>query len=137
MQIDEVLAQARESLTVKRVFGEPIERDGVTVIPVANVMGGGGGGGGVGPASVSPAQAGETGQATDTGDLVAVGPGMASGSGVGYGVRATPAGVYVIRDGEVEWQPAVDTTRVMVMGRLIGIFFLFVAWRLMRAWIRR
>ena len=28
----------------QRVFGEPIERDGVTIIPVARVAGGGGGG---------------------------------------------------------------------------------------------
>jgi uncharacterized spore protein YtfJ len=31
-------------MTMKRVFGEPIERGGVTVIPVANVTGGFGGG---------------------------------------------------------------------------------------------
>lgn len=132
MQVDELLAQARESMTVKRVFGDPIERDGVTVIPVANILGGGGGGGGEGPV---PA-ASEADRAA-AGDLVAVGPGMASGSGVGFGVRATPAGAYVIKDGDVTWQPAVDSTRVMVMGQLIGIFFLFVAWRLLRAWIRR
>jgi uncharacterized spore protein YtfJ len=30
------------------VFGEPVERDGVTVIPAASVLGGGGGGGGDG-----------------------------------------------------------------------------------------
>ena len=31
-------------LTVRRVFGEPVVRDDVTVIPVARVVGGGGGG---------------------------------------------------------------------------------------------
>jgi uncharacterized spore protein YtfJ len=46
VDLNTLLAQARDSLTVKRVFGEPIERDGVTVIPVANVMGAFGGGGG-------------------------------------------------------------------------------------------
>jgi hypothetical protein len=86
MQVDEVLAQARDTITVKRVFGDPIERDGLTVIPVANVMGGGGAG---------------------SGDS----PNEGTGSGVGFGVRATPAGVYIIRDGAVEWQPAVDMGR--------------------------
>lgn len=32
-------------MKVKQVFGEPYERDGITVIPAAAVSGGGGGGG--------------------------------------------------------------------------------------------
>ena len=40
MDVHEVLNQARDAMTVKRVFGDPYEKDGVTVIPVANVMGG-------------------------------------------------------------------------------------------------
>jgi len=43
--IDAMLAGAREAMTVSRVFGEPIERGEVTIIPVAQVQGGGGGGG--------------------------------------------------------------------------------------------
>jgi uncharacterized spore protein YtfJ len=96
MQIDEILAQARDTMTVKRVFGDPIERDGLTVIPVANVMGGGGGG---------------------RGDS----PDQGTGSGAGFAVRATPAGVYVIRDGTVEWEPAVDMGRVILVGQLVAI----------------
>src|SRR5689334_11010635 len=34
IDVDSLLAQARESMTVKRVFGDPIERDELTVIPV-------------------------------------------------------------------------------------------------------
>ena len=101
MQVEEVLAQARDSMTVQRVFGDPIERDGVTVIPVANVMGGAGGGSGDSPE-------------------------QGSGGGVGYGVRATPAGVYVIRDGTVDWQPAVDMGRVILVGQLVAIVALLV-----------
>lgn len=44
MNAQEIRAQAREVMTVKRVFGEPYEKDGVTVIPVANVSGGAWGG---------------------------------------------------------------------------------------------
>ena len=44
MDVETLLHQAREVTTVRRVFGEPIERDGVTVVPVAAVRGGGGGG---------------------------------------------------------------------------------------------
>ena len=32
--------------------------------------------------------------------------------GIGYGLRATPAGVYVIKDREVEWRPALDANRL-------------------------
>ena len=45
MDVHEVLNHARDAMTVKRVFGDPYEKDGVTVIPVANVMGGAGAGG--------------------------------------------------------------------------------------------
>ncbi len=40
--VDEILAGARDAMTVKRVFGDPVDTDGVTVIPVARVGGGGG-----------------------------------------------------------------------------------------------
>ena len=42
MGLEELLAKANDSITVGRVFGTPIERDGVLVIPVAAVQGGGG-----------------------------------------------------------------------------------------------
>jgi len=45
MKVDDLLQGARDALTVRRVYGEAIERDGVTVIPAAMVIGGGGGGG--------------------------------------------------------------------------------------------
>jgi len=46
MDVQAVITQARDALTVDRVFGQPYERNGVTVFPVATVRGGGGGGGG-------------------------------------------------------------------------------------------
>src|SRR2546427_8814129 len=41
----EVLNQTRDAMTARRVYAEPYQQDGVTVIPAANVWGGGGGGG--------------------------------------------------------------------------------------------
>ncbi|MEX0625654.1 MAG: hypothetical protein WD402_03835 [Chloroflexota bacterium] len=35
MNVDEMLSGARDTMTVKRVYGDPIERDGVLVIPAA------------------------------------------------------------------------------------------------------
>jgi uncharacterized spore protein YtfJ len=84
--VDELLAGARDAITVKRVYGDPIEQEGVTVIPAAAVGGGGGGGG----------------DAEHNG-------------GGGFGVRARPVGAYVIRGDEVTWVPAVDVTRLAVV----------------------
>ncbi len=86
MDVQELLSQARDGMTVRRVFGDPIERDGVTVIPVATVMGGGGGGGGE--------------------------SGNDRGSGAGFGLHARPAGAFVIRGDDVSWQPAIDVNRI-------------------------
>ncbi|MDH4142693.1 MAG: spore germination protein GerW family protein, partial [Chloroflexota bacterium] len=123
MQIDEILGQARDTMTVRRVFGEPIERDGLTLVPVANVMGGAGGGGGEAPAPGAEGAAGSD----------ASGPPMGSGMGVGYGVRATPAGVYVIKDGDVRWEPAMDLTRIAIMGQIVAIVLLLVVRSVLRS----
>jgi uncharacterized spore protein YtfJ len=87
---------ARDSMTVRRVFGEPIDRDGTTIIPVAFVFGGGGGGGG--------------------GDTEGNG-----GGGTGFGLRARPVGAYVVRDGEVRWEPSLDVTRVAILGQVVAL----------------
>lgn len=101
MKVDEVLSGVRDAISVKRVFGEPYERDGVTIIPVAAVGGGGGGGG-------------------DT----------EGNGGSGFGVGARPVGAYVIRDGDVKWQPAVDVARMALIG-LAGLVVLrgMLPWR--------
>jgi uncharacterized spore protein YtfJ len=77
--IDELLEGARDTITVRRVYGEPIEQEGLTLVPAAAVRGGGGGGGD-----------------------------SEGNGGGGFGVAARPVGAYVIRDGEVAWRPAVD-----------------------------
>jgi len=96
MNLTETISNARDSITVKRVYGEPYERNGVTVIPAATVMGGGGGGEG------------------DQGD-------GQTGSGGGFGLRARPVGAYVIRGEEVSWRPALDLNRVILGCQLLGL----------------
>ena len=127
MEMQEVLNHARDAMTVKRVFGDPYEKDGITVIPVANVMGGAGAGGGTG-VGTKPASA----------DEESVGEGAAdSGYGMGYGLRATPAGVYVIKGGEVEWQPALDTNRLTLQRAGVAIVALLVLRSIFRTLARR
>ena len=48
MDVQQVLSQAKDAISVGRVYGDPYERDGVVVIPAASVRGLGGGGGGEG-----------------------------------------------------------------------------------------
>ncbi len=49
MDVQTVITQVQDALSVKRVFGEPYERNGTTVIPVAKIQGGAGGGMGEDP----------------------------------------------------------------------------------------
>jgi uncharacterized spore protein YtfJ len=97
MNVAEMLEGAREAMTVKRVYGEPIEREGLTIVPAAHVRGGGGGGG----------------DAKNNG-------------GAGFGLTARPVGVYVVKDGNVAWEPAVDVTRISLLGVVAGIVALLV-----------
>lgn len=75
--------------SVRAVFGEPIERDGITVIPVARVRWGFGGGAGTGPVAMGPGvdrQAAAS-EGTSGGD------GRAGyGTGGGGGAAADPVG---------------------------------------------
>lgn len=105
MKIEEVLATAKDSMTVKRVYAEPIERDGTTVIAAAAMSGGGGGGGG----------SDEEGH---------------EGSGGGFGMGAKPVGAYVIKDGQVSWQPAVDVNRLMIVVGVVAVTALIVGARI-------
>jgi uncharacterized spore protein YtfJ len=89
MKVDDLLQGARDAITARRVYGEPIESEGVTVVPAASVRGGGGGGG----------------DADDNG-------------GGGFGLAARPVGAWVIRDGDVSWRPAVDLTRLVAIAAL-------------------
>lgn len=107
MDASELLSKVRDGMTATTVYSEPIERDGVIVIPASSVMGGGGGGGGPVPAG------GEAGE----GRVAAGG----EGSGVGFGVNAKPAGAFVIRGQDVEWVPAIDRNRQIMLGSLMGL----------------
>lgn len=96
MKVEDVTQRASEVASVRRVFGEPIERAGVTIIPVAHVIGGGGGGSGGLATGDDDRQSGEAG-------------------GSGFGVLARPLGVFVIRDqGVVEWKPAVNPLPIIL-----------------------
>jgi uncharacterized spore protein YtfJ len=109
MEAQEVIAQARDAITVKRVFGEPYEKNGLTIIPAARVRGGAGGGGGEGP------------------------EGQGKGSGTGFGVSARPVGTYAIRGDEVTWRPAVDVNKVILGAQVVAIVALLTVRTIVKA----
>jgi uncharacterized spore protein YtfJ len=108
MDPHQVLAGAQDALAARRVFGEPIQSGNVTVIPAAHVRGGGGGGGD-----------------------------SAGSGGVGFGINARPAGVFVIRNDDVRWRPAVDVNRVILGGQLVAMTALITLRPIIVQWLSR
>ena len=108
MKVSELFTSANDAITVKRVYAEPYEKDGLTVIPAAVVGGGAGGGSGHD----------EKGQ---------------EGEGGGFGVSGRPAGAYVIKDGEVSWRPAVDPNRIVSAFAMVLVAYLLSRPRMVRA----
>ena len=102
----EAFRSVRDALSAQRVFGEPVERDGVTVIPAATVIGGGGAGAGGGDRGDGD---GQTGRERDS-----PAAGHGSGAGMGFGLVAWASGAFEIREGRVTWRPAVDLTRILL-----------------------
>ena len=99
MNVDEMLKGVHDALAAKRVYGDPIERDGVVLVPAAAVRGGGGGG-------------------SDE----------RSNGGGGFGLQARSVGVYVIEDGYVRFEPTVDVTRIAIAS-LIALTVVAFLWR--------
>ena len=88
------------------VFGEPVERDGITVIPVAKARWGFGGG---------------AGQRKDEG----AGGKQEDGAGGGGGVQVTPVGFIEIKNHEANFRP-IRTLSVswIIMGGIFSLFLL-------------
>jgi uncharacterized spore protein YtfJ len=108
VNVDEMLARIRKSVEAKMVYAEPVERDGVTVIPAAKVFAGGGGGSG------KDQHGGQ-------------------GDGGGLGFTARPVGVFIIKNGEVRWEPAVDVNRNIAIAGAVVIAALSAAARVLRS----
>ncbi len=111
MKVEDLTASAQDAITVKKVFSEPLERDGLTLITAARVRGGAGGGGG-----------------HDQGGQ--------EGEGGGFGMAAHPAGAYVLRGDKVTWRPAVDVNRLAMTVGAVLITFLITRMRSQRARMR-
>jgi len=105
MQASSVLDKVgavKDAMTVSRAFGESYQVDGITIIPVATVRGGGGG-------------------RSDTRKDSPSGEEGGIGARLGFGATVRPVGVVVIKDGKVSWQPTIDVMRVILGGQLLGL----------------
>ena len=98
--------QLSSSATAQAVYGTPVERDGITVIPVARAHYGFGGGGGGG---------------TEEGEAAA------SGLGAGAGVSLTPVGYIELREGRSRFRPI--RSSVVPLVAVSGA----IAWLLLRS----
>ena len=103
MDTEAALSTIRETLTARRVFGDPIVSGDLTLVPVARVRGGGGG----------------------------------SGRGAGFGVKAEPAGMFVIRGDEVRWRPAVNVNRIVLGGQIVAITAIVTLGPVLASWLLR
>jgi uncharacterized spore protein YtfJ len=101
--IEALLQGAQDAMAAKRVYAEPVEREGVTVIPAASVGGGGGGGGD-----------------------------NENNGGGGFGIRARPVGAYVITGEKVEWKPAIDVQRLMAGWQVVAGLAVLAGWSIAR-----
>lgn len=112
-QFDEILTETKDLVTVKKVYGEPYQSNGVTLIPAASVRGGMGSGEGEG-SDTSPA-----------------------GRGRGMGISARPIGAYRIKGDDVVWVPAVDLSRIIVTGQMVAIVAMLVIRSILKARSKR
>jgi uncharacterized spore protein YtfJ len=94
-----ILEQIKELMTGSTVFGEPYEKNGLTLIPAARVWASGGG--------VNGSADNETG---------------------GAGVQARPAGAFVVTGGEAKWLPSIDANRI-ILGLQIVAVIAILSWR--------
>ena len=87
--LERLAQQLQLNANARQVYGEPVERDGTTIIPVAKVQWGFGGG--------------------------AMGRGPAERGGGGGGARAFPTGFIELRDGKAEFRPIHDPVAPVVL----------------------
>lgn len=130
MDVENLMAKTSDSLSVRRAFGTAYEKDGMLIIPVAMVIGGGG-------AGMSPPRRGNPVARPDSPPEESVTAHDAApqesgrmDAGGGFGGLVLPSGAYVVKGEEVRWVPAVDVT-------IVALASLSLARVLARTWTRR
>ena len=104
--VEQVMTELVHSASVNAVFGQPVEREGATIIPCSEIAVGLGMGSGTGPVDE---------QGNPTG----------SGGGGGGGSRGRPVAVIVMTKEGVRIEPVLDLTKVVLATFTTGAFMLF------------
>ena len=107
-----IVERLQSAATVKTVYGDPIEANGKTIIPVARVRYGFGGGGGSRKGDAAPEEGGAP---QDT------------GHGGGGGVEVSPEGVIEITQDQTRYISIGDRRRLIraaLVGFLLALFLL-------------
>ena len=128
MDAGNLLDKVSHNLSVRRAFGAAYEKDGMLIIPVALVAGGGGAG--TSRTGRGNPAAGRRPEGDDAPHDAAPPDPEPKDAGGGFGGLVLPSGVYVVKGDQVRWVPAVDTTIVVLAS--LGLVRL-----LARAWTRR
>ena len=105
MDVGDLLTKVSDNLSVRRAFGAAYEKDGMLIIPVAMVAGGGGAGT-ARPRDGNRAARPGTPPREDPAVQNAASP--ESGrpdAGGGFGGVVLPAGAYVVKGDQVRWVP--------------------------------
>jgi uncharacterized spore protein YtfJ len=138
MDVENLLAKMADNVSVRRAFGPAYQKDGMLIIPVAIVAGGGGAGTSPArrPAARPDGPPGQSGAEDDAAPQDAApqnsgrGDAGRSDAGGGFGALVLPSGAYVVKGDEVRWVPAVDVTIVVLAA--VSLARLFT-----RKWNRR
>lgn len=110
--LSDSLRRMIESVRPDAIFGAPIDREGVTIIPCSEVMTGFGMGGGSGFGPAATPKASEAERATTP----ASGPSGGGGIGGGGGAQGRPVAVVVVSEGRARVLPVVDATKFLIAG---------------------
>jgi len=102
-----LMSASRDVMSAKRVYGDPYEKNGLTVIPAAIV-------------GVAGGAAGD--QAGDE-----------PGGERGFGLLARPSGAWIVREDQVTWKPAIDVNRIVLGGQIIVFTAVFMTGRILLA----
>ena len=104
--VEKIAEVVQMHTNARQVYGEPVERDGTTIIPVAKVQWGFGGG--------------------------ALGAGTTERGGGGGGGRAVPAGYIEVRNGAAEFRPVGGDLQMYLAAGVAGVVLGLLIGRLSR-----
>ncbi len=136
-QMKQIMDKVQSSANAKAVFGEPYEKDGVTIIPVAKVFFSGGAGEGWGKMKMwgknNETANSDTGEKPNPDE-----PGKSMGRGFGGMVKSLPIGYIKIKGGEAVFVETMDKTKLIIGGMVLGGIALIVMkmlfWRKHKGW---